>query len=76
VSRGARANLLAVAAAVCGIVSIVNRPFLFAPLGLLFLLVGARATSDRRFTGTAAVVLTLGALAGTAVAAAFTKPLY
>ena len=66
-------SLLAGAA---GIVSIVTRPFLFAPIGLLCLLVAAKLTRDRRFTAPAAAVLVLGALAGAAVAVGFTKPLY
>jgi hypothetical protein len=69
-------NLSAAAAAACGIVSIVTRPFLFAPIGLIFVLIGARSSQSRRFTGPALVILTLGALAGTAIAAGFTKPLY
>ncbi|HEY3921303.1 MAG TPA: hypothetical protein VGL76_04220 [Gaiellaceae bacterium] len=75
-NRATLSNVCAIAAAACGIVAIVTRPFLLAPLGLIFLLIGARANLSRRFTGPAAVVLTLGALAGTAVAVGFTKPLY
>lgn len=75
-SEGTLPKLLAIAAAVCGIVSIVTRPFLFGPLGLIFLLVSAKMLADRRYTMTAAIVLMLGAFAGMAVAAAFTKPLY
>jgi hypothetical protein len=67
---------LAIAAAACGVISIVTRPFLFGPIGLIFLLVSAKMIADRKYTGTAAVILMLGAFAGTAVAAAFTKPLY
>ena len=66
----------AVVAAALGIVAIVTRPFLFAPIGLLFLLVAAKLTSDRRFTAPATAILALGALAGTAVAVGFTQPLY
>ena len=75
-NRAGIAKLLAVAAGVCGIVAIVTRPFIFAPLGLIFLLISAKELSDRRYTGVAAVVLVIGSLAGTAVAAAYTKPLY
>ena len=75
-SRATLSNVSAVIAAAFGIVAIVTRPFLFAPIGLVFLLVSARQGPTRRFTGPALVVLTLGALAGTAVAAGFTKPLY
>ena len=75
-SRESVSTVLAVAAAALGIVAIVTRPFLFAPIGLLFLLVAAKLTSDRRFTAPATAILALGALAGTAVAVGFTQPLY
>jgi len=58
------------------IVAIATRPFLFAPIGLLCLLVSAKLTAERRFTAPAAGVLALGALAGAAVAVGFTQPLY
>src|SRR5438105_2563911 len=58
---------LSVLAAALGIAAIVTRPFLFAPIGMLALLLATKLTADRRITGTAAAILTLGALAGTAV---------
>jgi hypothetical protein len=76
VKRETISSALAVAAAALGIVSIVTRPFLFAPIGLLCLLVAAKLTADRRFTTPATAILALGALAGTAVAVGFTQPLY
>jgi hypothetical protein len=76
VNRATLSTVCAAGAAICGIVSIVSRPFLFGPIGLIFVLIGARESQSRRFTGPALVVLTLGALAGTAIAAGFTKPLY
>ena len=69
-------KVLAAAAATLGIVAIATRPFLFAPIGLLCLLVSAKLTAERRFTAPAAGVLALGALAGAAVAVGFTQPLY
>ena len=74
--RDTISSSLAVAAAALGIVSIVTRPFLFVPIGLLCLLVAAKLTADRRFTAPATAILALGALAGTAVAVGFTQPLY
>jgi hypothetical protein len=76
VNRDSISSVLAVAAAALGIVAIVTRPFLFAPIGLLCLLVAAKLSADRWFTVPAAGVLALGALAGAAVAVGFTKPLY
>jgi len=76
VKRDSISAAFAVVAAALGIVAIVTRPFLFAPIGLLFLLVAAKLTSDRRFTAPATAILALGALAGTAVAVGFTQPLY
>ena len=74
--RESIANVLAAVAAILGIVSIVTRPFLFAPIGLVFLLVSAKLTASQRFTAPAAGVLALGALAGAAIAVGFTNPLY
>jgi hypothetical protein len=76
VNRESVSTVLAVAAAAAGIVAIVTRPFLFAPIGLLCLLVAAKLTPDRRFTAPAAGVLAIGALAGAAIAVGFTNPLY
>jgi hypothetical protein len=67
---------LSIVAAAAGIVAIVTRPFLCAPIGLLCLLVAAKLTADRRFTAPALGILVVGALAGAAVAVGFTKPLY
>jgi len=59
-----------------GVVAIVTRPFLFAPIGLALLLVVARMSRGTRLTTPAAFVLMLGAIAGAAIAAAYTNPLY
>jgi hypothetical protein len=67
---------MATAAAAFGIVAIFTRPFLFAPMGVLCLFAAAKLTADRRVTAPAAVVLTLGAFAGCAIAVGFTRPLY
>lgn len=75
-SRDSIGVVLSAAAIVFGIVAIVTRPFLFAPIGLLCLLTAAKLTADRRFTGAAVVFLALGAVAGAAIAVGFTKPLY
>jgi len=76
VNRELVSKVLAAAAATLGIVAIATRPFLFAPIGLLCLLVPAKLTAERRITAPAAGVLALGALAGAAVAVGFTQPLY
>jgi len=76
VSRTSAATVFSVLAAAAGIVAIVTRPFLVAPIGLLCLLVAAKLTADRRVTAPATAILVLGALAGAAVAVGFTKPLY
>jgi hypothetical protein len=76
VNRDSISSVLSVAAAALGIVAIITRPFLFAPIGLLCLLVAAKLSADRRFTVPAAGILALGAMAGAAVAVGFTKPLY
>jgi hypothetical protein len=76
VKRDSVAVVLAGLAAVSGIVSIVTRPFLFAPIGMLLLLVSVRMTADRRWTAPAAAIVAFGGLAGAAIAAAFSHPLY
>jgi hypothetical protein len=76
VKRDSVAALFAALAAACGIVSIITRPFLFAPIGLLLLLVSVKLTADRRWTAPAAAIVTLGGLAGAAIAAGFSHPLY
>ena len=76
VSRERLGTVFAVAAAAFGIVAIVTRPFLFAPLGAICLFAAAKLTADRRLTGPATAVLALGALAGAAIAVGFTRPLY
>jgi len=76
VNRDTVGSALALVAAALGIAAIATRPFLLAPIGLLFLLVAAKLTGDRRFVAPAAGMLALGALAGAAVAAGFTQPLY
>jgi hypothetical protein len=76
VTRDTIGTALAVVAAVAGVVAIVTRPFLCVPIGLLCLLVATKLTRDQRFTRPAAALLVVGALAGTAVAAGFTNPLY
>jgi hypothetical protein len=76
VNRESTAVALAVVAAACGVAAIVTRPFLLAPIGLLFLLAATKLSADRRVTGAASAILALGALAGAAVAVGFTQPLY
>jgi hypothetical protein len=76
VNRASISTALAALAALAGIVAIITRPFLFAPIGLLCLLVASKLTSERRFTAPAAGLLALGALAGAAIAVGFTNPLY
>ncbi len=70
------ARILCAIAAGCGVAAIVIWPFLLAPVGLLALLVAAKLSADARLTRAAAVVLAVGALAGTAVAAGFSRSLY
>jgi hypothetical protein len=76
VQRERVARALAVAAAGLGIVTIVTRPFLFAPIAVLILLLTTKLTADRRLTGAAAAIVTAGAFAGATIAIWFTKPLY
>jgi hypothetical protein len=76
VKRETVGGALAVLAGAIGIVSIVTRPFLFGPIGLLTLLVAVKLTADRRLTAPAAALVAIGGLAGAAIAAAFSHPLY
>ena len=75
-NRSTTADVLAVLAAAFGVVSVVTRPFLFAPIGLALLLAAVRTSRSTRFTVPALCILSIGALAGTAIAAAYTNPLY
>ena len=74
--RDSLGTVLAGLASACGIVSIITRPFLFGPIGLLLLLTSVKLTASRRWTTPAAAIIALGGLPGTAIAAGFTKPLY
>jgi hypothetical protein len=76
VNRSTPSNVFALLAAALGVVGIITRPFLFVPVGLVCLLLAAKLSADRRFTGLAAAFLALCAVAGAAIAAGFTKPLY
>ena len=66
----------AILAGACGIVAIVTRPFLLAPIGLILLLFSARQSENQRFTLPVASLLALCAFAGAAIAAGYGKPLY
>ena len=74
--RDSWGSVVTVLSAACGITSIITRPFLFGPIGLLLLLASVKLTADRRWTTPAAAIIALGGLAGAAIAAGFTKPLY
>ncbi len=74
--RESVAGALAILAGALGIASVVIRPFLFAPIGMLVLLVATKLTANRRLTGPAATIIAIGGLAGAAIAVGFTKPLY
>src|SRR6266542_4521738 len=64
VKRDSVAGVFAMLAAACGIASIITRPFLFAPIGMLLLLVSVKLSADRRWTAPAAAIVALGGLAG------------
>ena len=74
--RDSWGTVLAGLSTACGITSIITRPLLFGPIGLLLLLASVKLTADRRWTTPAAAIVAIGGLAGTAIAAGFTKPLY
>jgi hypothetical protein len=76
VKRDSWASVLAVVSGACGITSIITRPFLFGPIGLILLLISAKLTANRRLTAPVAAIVALGGFAGTAIAVGFTKPLY
>jgi len=76
VSRNSFATVLSVVAAALGIVAVITRPFLFAPIGFLLVMIAVRLTADRRFTRPATVIVILGAFAGASLAAAMSNPLY
>ena len=74
--RDSWATVLAVVSGACGITSIITRPFLFGPIGLLLLLISVKLTANRRLTTPVAAIVALGGFAGAAIAVGFTKPLY
>ena len=74
--RESVAGVLTVVAVALGIAAVVTRPFLFAPLGTLVLLVTAKLSANRRLTAPAAAIIAIGGMAGAAIAVGFTKPLY
>jgi uncharacterized membrane protein YcaP (DUF421 family) len=69
-------TVTSIIAAALGIAAIVFRPFLLVPIAMLFLYFSARQSPNQRLTLPVAVIVALGALAGAAVAAGFSKPLY
>jgi hypothetical protein len=76
VKRDTAAKVTAVVATAAGIAAIVTRPFLFDPIGVIFLLITVKLTADRRLTGTVAAIVALGGLAGASIAVGFSKSLY
>jgi hypothetical protein len=67
---------LIVVAVVLAIVGVITRPFLFEPLAALFLLVSAKGTASRRFTGPGMAVISICAVLGAGLAVAFSHALY
>ena len=70
------AKVLTVVAAALAVASIVTRPFLFAPIATIVMLVAAKMSANRRLTAPVATFIAIAALAGAAIAVGFTKPLY
>ncbi len=74
---GSTFNLaLLVIAAVLAVVGVITRPFLFEPLAVIFVLVSARSTKSRRFTGPVVALITVCFIVGAAIAASGSHPLY
>jgi hypothetical protein len=74
---GSTVNLVLLGiAVVLAIVGVVTRPFLFEPLAVICLLVSARSTKSRRFTGPVVALITVCFILGAALAASGSHPLY
>jgi hypothetical protein len=75
-SRETLWNGLALVAVALAIVGVITRPFLFEPLAGLCLLVSAKGTASRRFTGPGIAVITVCAVLGAGIAVAYSRALY
>lgn len=75
-SRETLWNGLTVVAVALAVVGVITRPFLFEPLAALCLLVSAKGTASRRFTGPGIAVITVCAVLGASLAVAFSHALY
>jgi hypothetical protein len=69
-------NGVAVLAVVIAIVGVITRPFLCEPIAAILMLVAAKQNKDQRFTLPGIVLITVCAITGAALAAAFSHPLY
>lgn len=67
---------VAVLAIALAIVGVVIRPFLFEPIAAILLLVASKQTKDQRFTRPGIMLITVCAVVGAALAAAFDHALY
>ena len=74
---GSTVNLaLLVVAAVLAVIGVITRPFLFEPLAVICVLISARSTKSRRFTGPVVALITVCFIVGAAIAASGSHPLY
>jgi hypothetical protein len=69
-------TVLALIAAILAIVGLVTRPFLFEPIAVICILIAARQSESRRYTGPVVALITVCFIAGAAIAAATNNPLY
>jgi uncharacterized membrane protein YoaK (UPF0700 family) len=76
-NSGSTINLLLLGiAVVLSVVGVITRPFLFEPLAVICLLVSARSTQSRRYTGPVVALITVCFILGAAIAASGSHPLY
>jgi hypothetical protein len=74
---GSTVNLVLLGlSAVLAVVGVITRPFLFEPLAVILLLVSARSTQSRRYTGPVVALITVCFILGAALAASGSHPLY
>ena len=67
---------VAVLAIVLGVIGVVFRPFLFEPIAAILLLIASRQTANQRLTRPGIVLITIFAVVGAAIAAAYNHALY
>jgi len=69
-------NGVAILAIVLAVIGVVMRPFLFVPIAAILMLLAAKQTANQRLTRPGIVLITICAVVGAGIAAAYSHALY